>query len=714
MIVRDRASARKRAQELVSQMTLEEKASQLKHDAPAIPRLNVPAYNWWNEGLHGVARAGVATSFPQAIGMAAAFDTELMGQVGQVIGVEGRAKYNAYSAQEDRDIYKGLTFWSPNVNIFRDPRWGRGHETYGEDPYLTGELGKAFVEGLQGDGEVMQAAACAKHFAVHSGPEAVRHKFDAKATKKDMWETYLPAFEKLVKEAGVEAVMGAYNRTNGEPCCGSKTLMQDILRGEWDFQGHFVSDCWAIRDFHEHHMVTDTAEESAAMALKAGCDVNCGNTYLHMVKAYQDGLVTEEEITLAAERLFTTRFLLGLFDETEYDQIGYDKIECKEHLALADRATAEGVVLLKNNGILPLKKEQLKTIGVVGPNANSRAALVGNYHGTSSRYITVLEGIQDVVGDDVRVYYSEGCHLFKDKTESLGRRHDRVTEAVSVAQNSDVVILCVGLDETLEGEEGDTGNSYASGDKVDLLLPQTQRELVEAVLKVGKPTIVLNMTGSAMDLRVEQEQADAVMQLWYPGARGGKVVAQLLFGELSPSGKLPVTFYKNTEDLPAFEDYSMKGRTYRYIETEPLYPFGYGLTYGDVEVSAVSCSGSPAVNGGEITLDSPEAFRLHVKLTNRGQEGTGEVVQVYIRAEDAPDATPAAKLCGFARTWVPAEGEASVTVPIGAEAFTVVNEEGERLVEGKTFTVSVGLGQPDARTRALTGKDCITFIVKLA
>ena len=427
MIVRDRASARKRAQELVSQMTLEEKASQLKHDAPAIPRLNVPAYNWWNEGLHGVARAGVATSFPQAIGMAAAFDTELMGQVGQVIGVEGRAKYNAYSAQEDRDIYKGLTFWSPNVNIFRDPRWGRGHETYGEDPYLTGELGKAFVEGLQGDGEVMQAAACAKHFAVHSGPEAVRHKFDAKATKKDMWETYLPAFEKLVKEAGVEAVMGAYNRTNGEPCCGSKTLMQDILRGEWDFQGHFVSDCWAIRDFHEHHMVTDTAEESAAMALKAGCDVNCGNTYLHMVKAYQDGLVTEEEITLAAERLFTTRFLLGLFDETEYDQIGYDKIECKEHLALADRATAEGVVLLKNNGILPLKKEQLKTIGVVGPNANSRAALVGNYHGTSSRYITVLEGIQDVVGDDVRVYYSEGCHLFKDKTESLFRIHDRFT-----------------------------------------------------------------------------------------------------------------------------------------------------------------------------------------------------------------------------------------------------------------------------------------------
>lgn len=712
--MRDRASARKRAQELVSQMTLEEKASQLKFDAPAIPRLNVPAYNWWNEGLHGVARAGVATSFPQAIGMAAAFDTELMEQVGRVIGVEGRAKYNAYSAQEDRDIYKGLTFWSPNVNIFRDPRWGRGHETYGEDPYLTGELGKAFVEGLQGDGDVMQAAACAKHFAVHSGPEAVRHQFDAKASKKDMRETYLPAFEKLVKEAGVEAVMGAYNRTNGEPCCGSKTLMQDILRGEWGFEGHYVSDCWAIRDFHEHHMVTDTAEESAAMALKTGCDVNCGNTYLHMMKAYQDGLVTEEDITRAAERLFTTRFLLGLFDETEYDKIGYDKIECREHLVLADRATQEGVVLLKNNGILPLKKQQLKTIGVVGPNANSRAALVGNYHGTSSRYITVLEGIQDAVGENVRVYYSEGCHLFKDRVEGLGQKQDRITEAVSVAENSDVVILCVGLDETLEGEEGDTGNSYASGDKTDLLLPAPQRELVEAVLKVGKPTVVLNMTGSAMDLRIAQEQADAVMQLWYPGARGGRVVAQMLFGEISPSGKLPVTFYRDTAELPDFEDYSMKGRTYRYIESEPLYPFGYGLTYGDVKVSAVSCSGSPAVTGSEIALEDQDAFKLHVKLTNSGEVATGEVVQVYIRAEDAPDATPAAKLCGFARVRVEAGGEASVTIPVGADAFTVVNEEGERLVEGRNFTVSVGLGQPDARTRALTGKESITFIVKLA
>ncbi len=538
--MRDRERARRRAKELVSRMTVEEKASQLRYDAPAIPRLGIPAYNWWNEGLHGVARAGTATSFPQAIGMAATFDKELLKKMGDVVATEGRAKYNTLGALGDHDIYKGLTFWSPNVNIFRDPRWGRGHETYGEDPYLTGELGEAFVEGLQGDGEYMKAAACAKHYAVHSGPEALRHHFNAEVSNKDLRETYLPAFEKLVKKAGVEAVMGAYNRTNGEPCCASRLLMDEILRGEWGFEGHYVSDCWAIRDFHTNHMVTSSAEESAAMALKAGCDLNCGNTYLYILKAYQDGLVTEEEITRAAERLFTTRFLLGLFDETEYDGIGYETIECREHLEAADRATAESAVLLKNDGILPLKKENLKAIGVIGPNADSRSALIGNYHGTSSRYITVLEGIEDEAGEDIRVYYSDGCHLYKDKVEGLALRQDRLSEAVAVAERSDVVILCVGLDETLEGEEGDTGNSYASGDKTDLLLPHPQRELMEAVIKTGKPVIVVNMTGSAMDLCYAQEHAAAVIQAWYPGARGGRIIAKLLFGELSFSGKLPV------------------------------------------------------------------------------------------------------------------------------------------------------------------------------
>ncbi len=710
--MRNREYARQRAKELVAQMTVEEKASQLRYDAPAIPRLNIPAYNWWNEGLHGVARAGVATSFPQAISMAATFDKELLKEVGNVISTEGRAKYNAYAAQEDRDIYKGLTFWSPNVNIFRDPRWGRGHETYGEDPYLTGELGAAFVEGLQGDGEYLKAAACAKHFAVHSGPEALRHHFDAEVSNKDLWETYLPAFEKLVKKADVEAVMGAYNRTNGEPCCGSRLLMEDILRGQWEFQGHYVSDCWAVRDFHTNHMVTATAEESAALALKTGCDVNCGNTYLHMLSAYEQGLVTEEDITTSAERLFTTRFLLGLFDDTEYDQIGYDRIECKEHLALADKATAEGVVLLKNNGVLPLKKQVLKSIGVIGPNANSRAALMGNYHGTSSRYITILEGIQDAVDSDTRVYYSEGCHLFKDRIESLGWRQDRISEAVCVAKNSEVVVLCVGLDETLEGEEGDTGNSYASGDKVDLLLPEVQRELVEAVLGVGKPTIVLNMTGSAMDLRFEQEHADAIMQIWYPGARGGKVIADLLFGKLSPSGKLPVTFYRDTADLPDFEDYSMKGRTYRYLTSEPLYPFGYGLSYGEAEIGAVMVNDEKVSAGARLVVDIAANMTVAVEVENKSKIAMSEVVQVYIKDMDSAYAPTGGKLCGFARVSLEAGEKKQITVAMDEDAFTVVNDEGKKVKDGKQFKVSVGFGQADARTAVLTGKEAVVFTVE--
>lgn len=711
--MRDRESARKRARELVAEMTAEEKAEQLKYGASAIERLRIPAYNWWNEALHGVARAGVATVFPQAIGMAAAFDPGLMKEVGDVIATEGRAKYNEYSKRGDRDIYKGLTFWSPNVNIFRDPRWGRGHETFGEDPYLTGELGKSFVEGLQGDGDYLKAAACAKHFAVHSGPEALRHKFNAKATKKDMFETYLPAFEKLVKEAKVEAVMGAYNRTNGEPCCASPEL-QRILREDWGFEGHFVSDCWALRDFHTQHMVTDTAEESAALAIKTGCDVNCGNTYLHLMKALEQGLITEDDLTGAAERLFTTRFLLGLFDETEYDKIGLDSVECREHLRLADRMTAESVVLLKNSGILPLQKEKLKSVGVVGPNANSRAVLIGNYHGTSSRYITVLEGIQDALGDEVRVYYSEGCHLCKDKVESLSAGPDRISEAQCVAEYSDVVIVCLGLDETLEGEEGDTGNSYASGDKIDLLLPEQQRRLLEAMVETGKPVILINMTGSAMDLRYAEEHCAAVLQAWYPGARGGRVIADLLLGELSPSGKLPVTFYRDTEDLPDFEDYSMKGRTYRYLNAEPLYPFGYGLTYGDAEIQSVVCNGQKAEKSGLVRLPAEERLQIETAVTNRSDIPVEEVVQVYIKAEDSAYATPHGKLCGFARVALKAGETVPVSVPIDRDAFTVVNEEGQRIVDGKRFTVSVGFGQPDGRTAELTGKEAVSFTVETA
>ena len=552
----NREEAQQRARALVAKMTVEEKASQLKFDAEAIPRLGIPAYNWWNEALHGVARAGTATVFPQAIGLAAAFDAEMMKEIGSVIATEGRAKYNENQKYGDRDIYKGLTFWAPNVNIFRDPRWGRGHETYGEDPYLTSRLAVPFIQGLQSDGEYMKTAACAKHFAVHSGPEAKRHFFNAEASKKDMEETYLPAFEACVKEGKVEAVMGAYNRTNGEPCCASEELMNHYLRGKWKFQGHYVSDCWAIRDFHENHKVTDRPEESVKKALEAGCDLNCGCTYEKILNAYREGIIDEKYITESCVRLFTTRFLLGMFNETEYDKISYLEVESKEHLELAEQAATESMVLLKNDGILPLKKEEIHTIGIIGPNANSRNSLIGNYHGTSSEYVTVLEGMKQAAGDQIRVLYSEGCHLWKDTIEHLAApgQPDRLAEAQAVAEYSDVVLLVVGLDETLEGEEGDTGNSDASGDKKDLEFPEPQKKLMDQILECKKPVILVNMTGSAMNLSVAEEKAAAIIQAWYPGARGGKAVSDVIFGEKSPSGKLPVTFYKDTSDIPDFED----------------------------------------------------------------------------------------------------------------------------------------------------------------
>jgi len=695
----NREEARQRAEELVGKMTLEERAGQLRYEAPAIPRLGVPAYNWWGESLHGVARAGMATVFPQAIGMAAAFDEELLEKVAACIATEGRAKYNAYSAHEDRDIYKGLTFWAPNVNIFRDPRWGRGHETYGEDPYLTASLGKAYVRGLQGDGETMKAAACAKHFAVHSGPEELRHEFNAEASAKDMEETYLPAFEALVKEAKVEAVMGAYNRVNGEPCCGSNTLLREILREKWGFAGHVVSDCWAIRDFHEKHMVTTTPEESAAMALNAGCDLNCGHTYLHVLEAYKQGLVSEETITRAAVRLFTTRFLLGLFDQNEYDSIPYEVVECEEHIAVADRMAKESVVLLKNDGILPLALEKCKTIGVIGPNADSRRALVGNYHGTSSEYVTVAEGIRRYTEGRARVLCSEGCSLFEDKTEALAMRGDRLKEAQIVAEHSDVVVLCLGLDETLEGEEGDTGNSYASGDKLSLLLPEPQRELMQVIADTKKPVVFCLMAGSAIDLSFPAEHFGAVLQLWYPGARGGKSVAEILFGETSPSGKLPVTFYQSLEELPPFTDYSMEGRTYRYMEGKAQYPFGFGLTYGDVSVTGAKVT---EVSEERDDLGLPQV-RMQVTVENRGARDTDEVLQIYVKNRDSGLAVKNPALCAFKRVHLKAGQRLETELTIAGRAFSVVDQQGGRLAEGSHFTLYAGTQQPDARSRELTG-----------
>ena len=693
----DRRQAEEKARALVAQMTLEEKASQLRYDSPAIERLGVPAYNWWNEALHGVARGGTATSFPQAIGLAAMFDDALVEALGDVAATEGRAKYNALSARGDRDIYHGLSFWSPNINIFRDPRWGRGHETYGEDPYLTSRLGQAYVRGLQGKGEHLKAAACAKHFAVHSGPESLRHHFDAIASPRDLEETYLPAFEDLVRKAKVEAVMGAYNRTNGEPCCGSRKLLVDTLRKKWGFRGHVVSDCWAVRDFHTGHMVTSGPAESAALALEMGCDLNCGNTYLHMLSAYEQGLVSEEQITEAAVRLFTTRYLLGILGEgSEYDAIPYTAVECEEHLRLAHEAARKACVLLKNDGLLPLKAEG--TIGVIGPNANSRGALIGNYYGTSSRYVTVLEGIQDAMAGKGRVLYSEGCHLFKDRVENLAQADDRLAEALAVAESSDVVVLALGYDERLEGEEPDDGNAYGSGDKEDLLLPPPQRKLLHAVLALKKPTVLLLMAGSAVDVSEAQERANAILLTWYPGARGGKAVAELLFGEASPSGKLPVTFYRNEalSELPAFTDYAMAGRTYRYYKGTPLYPFGYGLSYADMALS-------------RLRADRSEA-KLWVE--NRSPFAAEEVVELYLKDEASPDAPPHPLLCGFRRVRLEAGESREVTIPIEARAFTVVTAAGERVPGSGSWKLYAGFGQPDSRTEELTGKACLSVSVK--
>ena len=696
----DREKARQLAKELVSKMTVEEKASQLRYDSPAIDRLGVPAYNWWNEALHGVARAGTATMFPQAIGMAAAFDKELMKEVGEVIAREGRAKYNAQSRHGDRDIYKGLTFWSPNVNIFRDPRWGRGHETYGEDPFLTGELAVPFIHGIQGDGEYMKAAACAKHFAAHSGPEGERYVFDAKASKKDLEETYLPAFETCVKDGNVEAVMGAYNRTNGEPCCANDPLMNGYLRGKWGFQGHYVSDCWAIRDFHENHKVTASEEESVKLALETGCDVNCGCTYQKVMSAYKKGMISEEVITRACERLFTTRYLLGLFTETEYDKIPYTEVECPKNLAVAKRAAAESVVLLKNDGILPLDKN-IKTLGVIGPNADSRGALIGNYYGTSSEYITVLEGIRSVVSKDTRILYSQGCHLWKNNLENLADPNlpDKQSEVQTIAEYADALVLVLGLDERLEGEEGDEGNQYSSGDKVDISLPMPQRKLLETVLETGKPTVVICMAGSSLDLCAADERAGAVVQAWYPGARGGKEVAKILFGEVSPSGKLPVTFYRSTDDLPDFRDYSMKNRTYRYFEGTPLYPFGFGLTYGRCKAKDISVE---LKKSG----DDFDGAAVTVKVANEGKAETDDVLQIYVQDTGYELAIPHPCLAGFERVHLAAGEEKTVTVNLSKRAFTSVDNEGNREVFSKSFKVFAGFSQPDARSLELTGDRC--------
>ncbi len=679
-----------RAEELVSQMTVEEMSQQLTYGAPANKRLGIPAYNWWNEGLHGVARAGIATVFPQAIGMAAMFDDELLKQIADTVATEARAKYNLAQEEGDTGIYKGLTLWSPNINIFRDPRWGRGHETYGEDPYLTSRLGVAFIKGLQGDKEYLKTAACAKHFAVHSGPESLRHEFNAEVSQKDLNETYLPAFEAAVKEGEVETVMGAYNRVNGEACCGSKFLLKETLREKWGFKGHVVSDCWALADFHTKHMVTSTPEESAALAIKMGCDLNCGSVYLYLQRALKQGLIGEEDIKTSAVRLFTTRMKLGMFDaDCEYNTIPYEVVHSKEHLELARIAAEKSMVLLKNDGVLPLDKKAIKTIAVIGPNAYSITALFGNYNGDSDQWITNLEGIRKEAGEAIRVFYSKGAHLWKENDDPLGFPGRLHGEAVGIAKRSDIIILCVGLDGTMEGEQSDPSNPDEAGDKEDLLLPKSQRLLCDKIFALGKPVILVINSGSALDLSMFEKKSSAIIQSWYSGEKGGEALANILFGNCSPSGRLPVTFYYNDQEIPDFEDYSMKNRTYKFVKEKPWYPFGYGLSYTDFKYSNLK------VKFGE---------NIHGKVTikNVGKFDGDEVVQGYLRYHGEAFEKPQMYLCYFKRVQLGAGEETTVAFEIKGSQLESVLEDGSRKVLPGMYTLYIGGNAPDERSIELT------------
>lgn len=665
-----------KAKELVSKMTIAERMSQLRYDSPAIERLGIPAYNWWNEALHGVARAGRATVFPQAIAMAAAFDSSLLHDVAVAISEEGRAKYNQYRRFGDTGIYQGVTFWSPNINIFRDPRWGRGHETYGEDPFLTGVLGSAFVSGIQGeDGEHRRADATLKHYAVHSGPEALRHGFDAVVSKRDLYETYLSAFEYCIKHSHPAAVMGAYNSVYGEACCASPYLLGDILRGEFGFDGYVVSDCGAICDINSFHHFTETAAESAALAVKSGCDLNCGSAYQHLMTAYTAGLVGDEEITVACERLYAARLRLDIGGESPFDSISGDVIECAEHTSLNRRMAREGVVLLKNDGILPLKGQ--KSLAVIGPNADEYEILIGNYNGTPSFYSTPLAGIQRAACKrGIRTVYAEGCHVFKtvpdDSNDGLTR------EALIAAGLCDAVIFIGGLNPRMEGEEGDAYNGAWSGDRNTIELPDSQKALYKKLIARGKPVIFVNVSGSCVNLSDQDAECAAVLQCFYPGAEGGDALADILFGEYSPSGRLPVTFYASDSDLPPFEDYSMANRTYRYFAGKPLYPFGFGLSYADIECESLSADIS------ESGLD------IALRLVNRSDIPSDHSALVFLLPDENPDGVPLRRLIAFGRCSLGANGVAELYLHAEQEQLMYTGEDGKRFIRRGGYTLEAG------------------------
>lgn len=685
-----------RAEDLLARLTLDEKIAQTLHEAPAIPRLGIPEYNWWNECLHGVSRAGIATVFPTAISMAATWNEPLHARVATVISDEARAKHHAAAAKGDRRIYRGLTYWTPNINIFRDPRWGRGHETYGECPHLTARFAVAFIRALQGDDpKHLKLVATPKHFAAHSGPEIVRHSFNSVVERRDLFETYLPAFRAAVIEGGAMSVMGAYNRLNGVPCCGDRFLLEDILRRRWGFKGFVVSDCGAVEDFDQHHGYTRTPEESAALAVKAGCDLNCGCAYQQLGGALAQGLLTEADIDTALRRLLVARVRLGMFDDpatVRWARIPYSVVDCPAHGELAREAARQSIVLLKNEGaVLPLRPG-LRRIAVIGPNADNREVLLGNYHGLPSRYWTPLEGIRTLAPAGVHVEYQPGCEHFA-VDHPLDKPDRWFAEAIIAAENADVVVLCLGLNALIEGEAGDASNSQAGGDKTDLQLPLIQRQLLEAIVDTGKPVVLVLISGSAVNPGAPLARIPALIQQFYPGQAGGLALAEVLFGHYSPAGRLPVTFYKDITELPAFEDYRMEGRTYRFFRGEPLFPFGFGLGYSRFVYTAIEAPRTVATDAG--------AVEVAATVTNAGDRAADEVVQLYIQLVTTAGRVPVRQLAGFARIHLAPGESRRVVLSIDRRHLARVDEEGRFHVEPARARVSVGGSQPDPVSLAL-------------
>jgi beta-glucosidase len=690
-----------RVRDLVGRMTLEEKALQVCNDAPAIPRLGLPAYNYWNECLHGVARNGVATVFPQAIGMAASFDPPLLHTVADAIATEARAKNREYTEAHDGDSanYTGLSFWTPNINIFRDPRWGRGQETYGEDPFLTGRMAVAFIQGLQGDDpKYIKAMACAKHFAVHSGPEAGRHSFNAEPTERDFYEIYLPQFEAAVREGHVGAVMGAYNRVYGTPCCASPLLLSNLLRGQWGFKGHVVSDCEAVYDIFMGHNFSPTLEAAAAAAVKAGCDLCCGTEYRALTDAVRDGLLKEQELDTAVGRLLEARFRLGMFDPpalVPYARISMVDYDTPEHDKLALRMARETVVLLKNDGLLPLDRAKIHKIGVFGINANYVGTLIGNYNGDPSHPVTFAQGILDFLGkSNTDVYYLPGCPLAERVNDTNQAAYAQAqAKALEVAQKVDAIVYCGGICADLERESmGVPFEGFFFGDRTRIELPPVQTRFLKALQATGKPLVFVNCSGSAIAMPWEAENLSAIVQAWYPGQEGGRALAEVLFGEVNPAGRLPITFYRATADLPDFTDYSMANRTYRYFSGKPLFAFGHGLSYTQFKY------GSAQLDRKQAGLN--DTIHVKVDVTNTGARDGDEVVQVYFRHVKSAVPQPLEALCGFQRVPVPHQQSAHVDIQVPVQGLRYWDTTRKQyVVEQGDYEILVGAASDDIRAR---------------